>query len=60
MLGDGKELIKPLKLAGGAQGVPVRCSLKGVKTLKIVVDFGDDGTDIGGHVSLAIARLVKP
>ena len=60
VLGDGKELIEPLKLAGGAQGVPVRCSLKGVKTLKIVVDFGDDGTDIGDHVSLAIARLVKP
>ena len=60
VLGDGKELIKPLKLAGGTKGVPVRCSLKGVETLKIVVDFGDDGTDIGDHVSLAIARLVKP
>ena len=60
LLGDGKELIKPLKLTGGAKPAPVRCSLAGVKMLKIVVDYGDDGTDVGDHVDLAIARLIKP
>ena len=60
VLGDGKELIKPVKLVGGAPPVPVRCDLSGIKQLTILVDFGDDGIDVGDHVDLADARLVKP
>jgi hypothetical protein len=60
LLGDGKELIDPLTLRGDAAPVNVRCSLAAVKTLRIVVDFGPDGTDVGDHVDLADARLIKP
>ncbi len=60
LLGDDKELIRPLKLTGGAAAKLARCSVAGVKTFKIVVDFGDDGTDVGDHVALAGARLIKP
>jgi len=60
VLGDGKDLIEPIKLLGGAAPIPVRCKLAGVKTLTVLVDFGDDGTDVGDHVNLAEARLIKP
>ncbi len=60
LIGDGKELVKPIKLVAGAAGKLVRCSVVGVKTLEILVDFGDDGIDVGDHVVLAGARLVKP
>jgi len=60
ILGDGKDLIEPVKLLGGAAPTPVRCKLAGVKTLTVLVDFGDDGTDVGDHVNLAEARLIKP
>ena len=60
ILGDGKELIKPLKLVAKAKPVPISCDVTGVKVLSLVVDFGDDGVDVGDHVSLAEARLIKP
>jgi len=60
IFGDGKELLKPLKLKGGAKPVPLRLSVAGVKRLRLVVDFGDDGIGVGDHVSLAEARLIKP
>ena len=60
LLGDGKDLLSPIKLSGRAGPVVVRCSLAGVKSLTIIVEFGDDGTDVGDHVDLAGARLIKP
>ena len=60
VLGDGKELVRPIHLVGGSAPVPVRCPLGGVKRLTVLVDFGPDGTDVGDHVSLAEARLVRP
>ena len=60
ILGDGRGLIKPLALAAGDKPADVRCGVAGVKTLTILVDFGPDGVDVGDHVSLAEARLIKP
>jgi len=60
LLGDGKPLIQPVKLTGSGKPVSLRCSLAGLKEFTLLVDFGDDGIDVGDHVSLADARLVKP
>ncbi len=60
VLGDGKDLLQPIKLAAGAQPVSVRCDLSGLKQLTLIVDFGDDQADVGDHVCLAEARLIKP
>lgn len=60
ILGDGKELIQPTKLTGSGKAAAIRCSVAGVKQFTILVDFGDDGIDVGDHVSLADARLIKP
>ncbi len=60
VLGDGRELLKPLNLTAAAGPVAVRCNVAGIKTLTILVDFGPDGVDVGDHVSLAEARLIKP
>ena len=60
VLGDGRELIRPVKLTGAGGPVHVRCDVTGVKRLTILVDFGDDKVDVGDHVDLAEARLVKP
>jgi len=60
ILGDGKELLQPLKLAGGGKPVPIRCSVAGVERLTILADYGPDGVDVGDHVDLAEARLIKP
>ena len=59
-LGDGKDRMKPLTLVGGAKPVPIRCDVAGVKALTIRVDFGPDKMDVGDHVSLGDARLIKP
>ncbi|MBI5724893.1 MAG: NPCBM/NEW2 domain-containing protein [Planctomycetes bacterium] len=59
ILGDGKELLKPRKLAGKDNLSTIRLDLKGVKKLVIKVGFGADGLDIGDHVDIAGARLVK-
>ncbi|HET6430010.1 MAG TPA: NPCBM/NEW2 domain-containing protein [Phycisphaerae bacterium] len=60
ILGDGKDRIEPLTLAGGDKPIPIRCDVAGVKTLTIRVDFGPDKVDVGDHVSLGDARLIKP
>jgi len=60
VLGDGKDLLEPLRLVGGDKPVPVRCDVKGVRTLTIRADFGPDKVDVGDHVSLGDARLIKP
>ena len=58
--GDGKALGKPVKLTAAVKPVLIRQSVAGVKTLTVLVDFGDDGIDVGDHVSLVQARLIKP
>jgi hypothetical protein len=59
ILGDGKELFSPVRLAGGDRPLAIRCSVAGVKELTIIADYGDDGIDVGDHVDLAEARLIK-
>ena len=58
-LGDGRELAAPLRLTGRDEPRTVRLKLKGVKTLTIRAEFGEDGLDVGDHVDLAGARLIK-
>jgi len=58
-LGDGKELSAPLRVTGKDKPQSVRVGLTGVKTLVIRVDFGKDSLDVGDHVDLAGARLIK-
>lgn len=58
-LGDGKVLGKPLRLTGRDKPHTVRLDIAGVRTFTVRVDFGDDKLDVGDHVNLAAARLVK-
>jgi len=58
-LGDGKELSPPLDLTGKDAPVVVRLSVEGVKTLTIRVDYGADQVDVGDHVTLGGAKLIK-
>lgn len=60
ILGDGKELLKPTDIAGGAAAISVNLNVAGVKQLTIVVDFGPDNLDVGDYVDLAEARVIKP
>ena len=60
LFGDGKLLARPAKLTGKGPAIILRVSLKGVKTLKIRVDFGSDGLDVADHVNLTAVRLIKP
>ncbi len=59
IIGDGKELLKSVKLTGQKEATPVRCDVTGVKKLTIVVGFGKDGIGVGDHVDLGEARLIK-
>jgi hypothetical protein len=59
VLGDGKELQKPLRLTGKDEPVLIRAPVKGIKKLTIRVDFGEDGLGVGDHVDLAAARLIE-
>ncbi len=59
ILGDGTELLKPINLVGGKEAQPIRCDVTGVKKLTILIEFGADGIDVGDHVDLAEARLIK-
>ncbi|MCL2700894.1 MAG: NPCBM/NEW2 domain-containing protein [Phycisphaerae bacterium] len=58
-LGDGKELDAPLDLTGKDDPVMVRLKLDGVKTLTIRVEYGADKVDVGDHVTLGGAKLIK-
>jgi hypothetical protein len=58
-LGDGKELTAPLRVSGKDKPQSLRVELTGVKTLIIRVGFGKDLLDVGDHVNLAGARLIK-
>ncbi|MDP6635916.1 MAG: NPCBM/NEW2 domain-containing protein [Phycisphaerae bacterium] len=58
-VGDGKEILAPLRITGKGKPQAVRVSLAGVKTFIIRVDYGKDLLDVGDHVDLAGARLIK-
>ena len=58
-IGDGKELSAPVRVTGKDKPQSVRVGLTGVKTLVIRVGFGKDSLDVGDHVDLAGARLIK-
>ncbi len=59
VLADGKKLLDAQPLAAGEAPRELRLDLKGVKELTILADFSPDGLDVGGHVDLADAVLVK-
>ena len=60
ILGDGKELCKPMDLTGKDEHpVELRLDLSGVKVLTIQVDYGPDKVAVGDHVDIVGARLVK-
>ena len=59
ILADGKPLLPPTRLTGRDEPVPLRLDLKGCKSLVIRVEFGPDNLDVGDHVDLAAARLLK-
>lgn len=59
VLGDGKELDKPVRLTGKDKPVTVRVTVAGVKQLTIRVEYGPDNVDVSDHVDLAAARLIK-
>ena len=58
-IGDGKEIIAPLRITGKGKPHSVRVPLAGVKIFIIRVDYGKDSLDVGDHVDLAGARLIK-
>ncbi len=58
-LGDGKELLAPLRVTGKGKPLAVRIPLAGVKSFVIRVDYGKDKLDVGDHVDFAGARLIK-
>lgn len=58
VLADDKPLLPATKLTGKDKALPLRLDLTGAKTLTILVEFGD-ALDIGDHVDLAEAKLIK-
>ena len=58
VLGDGKALVKSLTLTGRSKPARLRLDVRGVKRLTVLVDFGR-GLDVGDHVDLADAKLIK-
>lgn len=56
--GDGKELFSR-KIVAEDDPVAIELDLKGVRRLTLLVDFGDDMSDIGDYLNLCDARLLK-
>jgi hypothetical protein len=56
--GDGKPLFDG-EIKGREAPRPLDLDVTGVRDLEIVVDFGSDISDIGDHLDLADAKLVK-
>jgi hypothetical protein len=46
-------------LTGGEEPLPIAVEIGGANRLRILVDFGGDGTDSGDHLDLVDARLFK-
>ena len=60
VLGDGKPLTpQPLRLRGKDKPQSLRLTLTGVRRLTLRVDFGADALDVGDHVNIVAARLIK-
>jgi hypothetical protein len=59
IIADGKPLLPATKLTGKDKARTIRLNIKGVRKLTIRVTFGEDKLDVGDHVDLAGARLVK-
>jgi NPCBM/NEW2 domain-containing protein len=57
ILGDDR-LLYEATIAGTDSSLPIDVSLKGVRTLTIVADFGSN-LDLGDHLILAEAKLLK-
>ncbi len=55
--GDDRVLLEAI-VEGGASAVPLDLDVTNVLDLEILVDFGD-GLDIGDHLDLANARVIK-
>jgi hypothetical protein len=58
-LADGQKLLAADVMAGAKAPQRVDLDLKGKFVLEVVVDYGDDGDDIGDHLTLGDARLTK-
>ena len=58
-LADGQKLFAADVVAGAKTPQRVDLDLKGKFVLEVVVDYGDDGDDIGDHLTLGDARLTK-
>lgn len=58
-LADGQKLLAADVVAGAKAPQRVDLDLKGKFVLEVVVDYGDDGDDIGDHLTLGDARLTK-
>ncbi|MBS0266593.1 MAG: NPCBM/NEW2 domain-containing protein [Planctomycetes bacterium] len=56
--GDGKPLFDG-EIKGREAPRPLDLDVSGVRDLEITVDFGSDNSDIGDHLDLADAKLVK-
>ncbi len=56
--GDGKPILPATTLTGKDKPVALRLDIKGVKSLTISVDFGED-LDVADQVDLADVKLIK-
>jgi hypothetical protein len=56
--GDAKELLSTILSSRDNKPQEVSLSIKGVRTLRLIVDYGED-LDLGDHVDFADARIIK-
>ncbi len=56
--GDGRELLSPTEVRGGAKPKHIKLNVTGVKVLKVFVDYGKN-QDIGDHADWMNARLIR-
>ncbi len=57
--GDGKELFSSGLVTGRDKSSLLRVGIEGVKTLTLIVDYGDE-LDVADHAVWGAARLLKP
>lgn len=58
-LADGKVVGQPIRLIGKDNSRSVSVDIAGAKTLTVRVSFGADKVDVGDHVNIISARLIK-
>jgi hypothetical protein len=56
--GDGRALLAPTEVAGGAKPRRVKLDVTGVRQLTLLVDYGKN-EDAGDHVDWLDARLIR-